>query len=415
MKKTTKESTKLENPMTNLNDTRWRSIGMLFPLLVLAGGCASEMADIDQPILEVAENETGIGGTVTTVDGAPIAGATVSIPGMAPLMTDDSGAFSVTGLSPTERLPVTIDAQGYGSTVRIYSVAEGQVRSLRIPLQEQERPVFFHAEEGATLSLPGGSTLTIAPNSLVTGEGTPAEGTVRAERVLWEATNPAILAAAPGDYTVIQPDGTSALLQSFGMFRVRLFNEAGERLEFNRGQPGRLEIPVSEQFEGLPLDQVGLFSFNTDDGTWVQEQVLTVNSSGTALIGSLQATDPDRNIDMPQETTCLIFPVERYSSPNFVPAVGASVTAQGMNYNGSSTGFSDANGNVCLNVRTNSHVEITAFWTSGGSTWVLPWPFYTVNPTPSTTGRCDLGGCVEIDDPLMLDLILGGGRAPGSR
>jgi Carboxypeptidase regulatory-like domain len=394
----------------------WNRLLLGSAVAALVGGCVPE-EEFSEPsqelsVVRAAMEEASIGGIVTTVDGGALANATVTLATGQRAVTREDGSFRVSGLKPNQRLPVTISAPGYASTVRIYSVEEGQNRSLRIPLQALEAPVTFLAENGTTLALPGESSLEILPGSLITRDtGRPASGPVRATRALWEATNPASLAAAPGDFTVLQPDGSSELLQSFGMFRVELTDSRGTPLTFRPDRPGRIRLPVTEQLRGLPLDQVALFAFEPRQGVWLQNQVLTLDATGTVLQGTLNTTLVDWNYDMVQDTTCIIVNVKRYSIPLPVTVQGATTTATGLNYNGSWQGFSDASGNVCLNVRKNSSVKIDAYWINGTSTWMLP-SSLIINPTPNNQARCDINpsACTVISEPVILDLIVGGGR-----
>lgn len=384
-------------------------------IVSLAGGCASGDGgqESSQPAhaLEAPLSETSIGGIVTSVEGKALADASVSLGSGQKVTTAADGTFLMTGLAPTARLPITVQAAGHASTVHIASVEAGQRHWLRIPLQALEAPLTFPAELGTTLALPGGGTLEILPNSLVTSDkGVPASGDIRAVRANWEATQPAILAAAPGDFTALEPDGTTTRLQSFGMFRVELSDALGQPLIFQRDRPGRIRLPVTEQFEGLPLDNVGLYAFEPIQGMWRLNQVLTLNSSGLVLQGVLIDPSVAWNFDMPQDTTCIIFKVMRtdYPNPNTFVS-GATWQAVGINYNGISQGFSDANGNACANVRKNSSVSLNAFWNDGTNDWTLP-AQPIINPTPNNTALCevDQSACTVIEEPVLLERTVGG-------
>jgi hypothetical protein len=108
------------------------------------------------------------------------------------------------------------------------------------------------------------------------------------------------------------------------------------------------------------------------------------------------------------DTTCLrvqVFEPNFPTPPHGPPAVNSHVRATGVSYNGSSEGYTDSNGFVCLLVKRNSQVSLVAFSTQVDSYVSVPIVITTPNIASGANDCGNLARCPlqEID----LDIIVG--------
>lgn len=110
--------------------------------------------------------QTGsIGGTVFGQDGSPVAGAAVRGAEGVAAQTDPDGRFTITGLAPAARYPVTVWAPGYVPTTKVYEVAAGLTRERPIWLQAQTAPVTFSAGAGGSVAFGANGSVDIPANA----------------------------------------------------------------------------------------------------------------------------------------------------------------------------------------------------------------------------------------------------------
>jgi hypothetical protein len=220
--------------------TTWLCAAAGFVLLATAAcerGATTPVADA----VRAEASETGsIGGIVLGLDGSPVAGARVTTPGGASATTGPEGKFGIDGLAPTSRLPVTVSAQGFAPTTEIYKVAAGERAVREIRVLGAGEPVQITAGKGGVVPFGGTGSLVVPANAFAN----VASGEVVTVRVAYyDPTDPASIAAAPGDLSAVEADGSLWLLRTNGMVFVTATNAQGRRLDLAPGQVAQANLP----------------------------------------------------------------------------------------------------------------------------------------------------------------------------
>lgn len=340
--------------------------------LVLGGATACEQGVTSTPRGDVQENvaETGsISGRVLGLDGAAVGGARVGTPGGASTVTAPDGSFALDGLAATERLAVTLEAPGYASTTAIFRVIPGTTPFRELRIARLGPVVRIDPAVGGVVHFADGGRVTFRPNSLAgvrPGElvnvqvtyydpGPPAGpvGSRAAGYVEAAQTSVSSLEAAPGDFSAIEADGTQSQLETAGAVDVRVTDSAGQPVNVAPGQTVTINFPDRD---GTATGVWGLYRFDRATGRWVRESQAPPAGDGTQ-----EAEVPDLSIpwnaDNPLITSCITIRVE---TPDGQPRANEYVEANGINWRGASSGNTDINGDVDLQVRASSQADVTA-------------------------------------------------------
>lgn len=362
------------------------AVGLLLLTFALISVLATPIASASN----VAQTTSGaIAGRVIDTAGNGIAGAQLSANGQTLGASDAAGNFTITGLQPTSRLAVTASAGGFVPSTRIFIVVSGQTVRNTITLLRRVSPVAFSADTGATLSISGAGsgTLRIPGGALVRPGGAPATGTAFAQLTFLNVTRTEQLRSAPGDFTATQLDGSSVSLETSGMFEFLITDAAGNRLDLAPGKQAALSFAPSDlPFVGTSM---GLYEFNTASGLWIERGPIRLEGSGATTSkrarfqsttgrwnGWLPTLRPTWNIDKPFQRGLLRIVVVSQAG---VRLPNRAVEAQGVTYNGLSTGYTNDRGEACVWVQTGSTVLARAVF--GG-------PPVSVNIPTATPTSC---------------------------
>jgi hypothetical protein len=320
--------------------------------LLLAGVAACEtVAGPDGSGRAATASEAGsIGGSVASVSGEPVAGATVRTAGGASATTNSAGIFQIGGLAAAERLPVRVEAPGYAPTTRVYQVVAGQTLTRPIRLQPLAEPVVISAGAGGVVPFAGGGRVVIPADAFAgVGGGDPV--TVRATYI--DPSDAAQLSTAPGDFTARGFDGSSARLETFGMLEVDARDAQGRRLELAPGQQATISFPLRG---GTAVATRGFWSFDPQQGIWVEEGTATVTP--TSLDATVTSVAAGKNVDDRIRQVCIQVRVLR--ADKVTPRPFEFVTATGVSYFGNTQGWTNTQGLVSLQVRAASQVSVAA-------------------------------------------------------
>jgi hypothetical protein len=341
-----------------------------------------------------------LSGRVVTTGNVPVAGVQVSVPRRgATTITNSNGVFvfPTLGFSPYQRLSVNFEAPGYMKTTRVYNVNRESRVAIGpdiIVIWPVAATVSMNATLGGALAFPGGA-ITFPPNALVNEQGVPAQGMVNVSFTRLDVTDPVQLRSVPGDFTARMQDNTMRQLESFGVFEVIARDNNGQRLDLAPGQTAdfKLLIPPSRL---LPAPKViGLFSFDTDSGLWIEEGNARRTIDGLYYSGTINRFDWSWNVDDPLDTTCITVRFIDVFGSNAGPLANALVEAQGVNYSTISSGYTNSQGYVCLLVKINSLIDVTAY---------EPTTNFPISPDPFLSPNI-VSGAADCGDPELCPLV----------
>lgn len=361
---------------------RW--IGLAVATATWAGGCYDGVA-----VMEDADGGAGDDGdpppAVASVDGLifrvldtaarPIAGASVTIgcpcPGAAaspncrPHYSDDDGRtaeFAHRG----GRTIACVEADGFATATAVLTLRPGadlehEVRLLPLgePLRPETTPDGYRVARGAVqVLLPTDSVVDPATGSVgedftvTIADLDPADPTVG-------------LRAAPGPLLASE-GGQRVLLESVRMADITLWRD-GRRLQLAEGARATLELLVAPDHPGYsrltPGTMVPAWSYDLERGEWRREAdgVIVERPAGRTWVAEVTHFSW-WNADVPSsEKDCFDVEVkhEQEQGPDVVLA-DIPVTAEGVDYAGFYTAFTDAQGHACVEIPEGGAAKIYA-------------------------------------------------------
>jgi outer membrane protein assembly factor BamB len=302
---------------------------------------------------------SGISGQILDTSGAPVGGAQVQIAGLHAVQADYKGEFSIWGLAAADPLVVNFTAEGYMDNTRVYQVVDGRQRFERIVMLPRSSSVAVDCATGGELLFPGplGGSLTLPPGALLDHNSDPLMGNTQAYLTYLDVTDPAQLAAAPGDFTAVQLDSTDALLESFGMCEIYIADTLGGEAQLAVGQTAQLKLPIPASQQATAPATMGLYSFDEALCKWIEEGVLTKDGTGQFYEGALSHFST-WNADREEDRTCVR--VHVVDSQNRDVA-GAVVILTGVGFASASSGFTRVDGYACLDVQHASDAIVYAY------------------------------------------------------
>jgi hypothetical protein len=311
-------------------------------------------------------------GRVLDTGGNPVANASVRVPNGPSATTDGTGGFRLTNVR-SGRVRVDFTAGGFAETMKVYPVLAGRETRQDVALA-RESTVAFNAGSPGHLALPGGGGVFIPANALVRRDGQPATGTVTARVAFIDPRDPDQIVAAPGDLAV----GTGAQrvpLTSGGMVRVTVTDATGAGLELASGRTAEIRLPANlvrrtgkdreDRPDSVPV--TGVYLFNTTAGQWQWVDTASVASGSNFVSGQTPSLGAWINLDKPEVRTCVDV---RVTNPGGAPRANTYVILFGVDYNGYTQAYTDADGRARLLARRSSTVRLN----SGGKTTVVGTP-----------------------------------------
>lgn len=302
--------------------------------------------------LEVQQVALLSGRALNASTGQPASGVTVRL-GNASWQTDGEGRFQLPAGPANDRALLHLGGGGFGETTRVLRVGADGLSGLQIRLLPASQTGSIDAAVGGSVGNDR-ARVTLAAGSLQRADGTPASGSVAVQLT---AINPGVDSSQmPGDYTTLV-GGVERRIESFGALAVELRDSAGQQLNLRSGQTATIRIPLGTR-SNQPPATVPLFFFDESSGRWVQEG--SASLQGTAGARYYEGTVTHFSIwnaDQLQETVYLQGCVVDASGQR---VAGAAISSDGIDYSGSSSTLSDANGSFRLALRRDSESAVTA-------------------------------------------------------
>ena len=176
------------------------------------------------------ERQTVIQGLVVDQDDKVAKRVDLYIDGQHKTRTDSQGWFSVEVPKGTKRTIVTFKSQAVEED-KIFVVAEGQRVMYKLKLRKKPNSITFDASKPFNLTLGDASdsfaNLELPENALLTKEGSVFHGNAKATVSVTDPRNLSDILSAPGDFTTVNEDGEEQLLETYGMMKLNLEDNAG--------------------------------------------------------------------------------------------------------------------------------------------------------------------------------------------
>lgn len=288
------------------------------------------------------------GRVVDGLTGAPLAGIAVAT-GTRTTTTDAQGQFSLTGVSPSARATLTFTGANYNETARIVSIGDAGASSVLARLLPVTATAVLDAGTGGTVGNAAGTArVVLAAASLARADGSALTGNAT---VNVTAIDPSLDSSLmPGDYTTIS-GGNAVPIESFGAIGVQITDAAGQPANLRTGQTATIRIPLGTRSANAPAT-IPLFYFDMASGRWQQEGSATLQGTGTGryyegTVSHFSIWNADRVSETVWVNGCV-------ADNAGTRVTGATVTSDGIDYSGTTSAVSGANGVFRIPVRANS-------------------------------------------------------------
>ena len=357
-------------------------LSILFLCVLLLVGCGGGGGGGDNVTTGVVSGAVVAAGTDT-----PVAGAVVSI-GSGSAVSQADGTFSIT-TDASERALIRTQAAGFTEGFDVARVTAGETTFVGVRLLPVGVTAAVTVTDGGTVTVPGSTAqVTFPPAGLVPESGGAPAATVN---VSLTPINPADdVDLMPGDLTAVSAGGGDPVpLESFGALWIDIRDDSGARYDLQPGMSATIRIPLGTRSDDPP-ETIPLYFFNEETGLWEEEGEAT-----------LQGTPPDQyyegtvthfsfwNADIPMET---VFVSGCVSDANGQPLANVAVRSDGVDYTGTDTRYTTANGSFRVGIRRGGVATI------GAGEWRLsPFGFRVLSNTVEVgplQADTELSGCL---------------------
>lgn len=339
---------------------------------------------------------TGIvsGKVVSVTTGAAIPDATIRTE-TATITSDPDGTYTlITDVG--ERVVIQIEAAGFAETVQIARVIAEKTALLDVELLPIDVIEIINVGSGGTVRVPNSSAqINIPADGLVpVGGGTASENVNVALTVINPAINSNIMS---GDFTaVFAGDSAPVAIESFGALRIDVLDDNGERYTLRSGESAIIRIPLGSLSDSPP-PTIPLLLFNERTGRWIEEGVATLEGMApdqfyTGTVQRFGAWNADKALLRVIVSGCVLDTTGQ-------PVGNVRVKTDGINYSGSASAFTDADGNFQVAMRRDALATLSVSFLDRDGKPVVT----TINVGPFAVDAT-LTDCI-VTEPLPLQII----------
>lgn len=325
-------------------------------------------------------------------DGRPLSGATITAGG-ADHTVGPEGAVFIPDVSGAQVFSVA--QPGFATTPFGYDIPATRVL-IDSTLLPSPSPTTIDDQAGGMFS--GGQSLgQLMADSVQTVGGADVTGSYEARFLNVDLLDPSEVLGAPLPFVGVDAQGQETTIAALAVFEIGL-EQNGTELQPKAGTPVQMVVSFPPELEALvqPNDVVPAWSYDESTGRWVEEIDGVIDQTG---FGSLVWSGTFDHfswwmVGIPFSSSCLDTSVSAEGGT----VDGALVRAVGTDYGYVSAAFSDGSGDVCLPLRPDGTVRISAIHEDWAS---------QISPVNVTAGAvpaaCGDGSCgqatIELEAP----------------
>ena len=217
------------------------------------------------------ERQTVIQGLVVDQDDKVAKRVDLYIDGQHKTRTDSQGWFSVEVPKGTKRAIVTFKSRAVEED-KIFVVPEGQRVMYKVKLRKKPNSITFDASQPFNLSLGDASDsfayLELPENALLTKEGSVFHGNAKATVSVTDPRKLSDILSAPGDFTTVNKDGEEQLLETYGMMKLNLEDNAGQTLTLSKPMKVYLDPEKLNLTSSADNISINLYWLDRQTGRW---------------------------------------------------------------------------------------------------------------------------------------------------
>lgn len=331
--------------------------GSIATCTMMFGSCSNpkeNLNDCKDYIISDSISNSHIYGLVSDPDGNALANVLITT-GQDTVISNEYGIYSFDRCRAVNgRCVVKFESNEHFSVIRTADIADGDARvdAILMPQDSKEgvtEIVRFHNSKGATIKV-GKMSVTIPANSLAyESDGSAFNGSVCASVYYLNPNSENFAKEMPGgDMSGVSSEGKDVILLSYGMVEVSLKDSLNRKLQLKNGAESTLSFPVPNGYsEEQKYNEIPLWSFDEEKGTWVEEGVATKN--GDSYSGNIKHFSW-HNLDYPEKRANIC---GRVTNKNGDPLPNVLVTIS------QTSARTDRNGNYCAYVPKNTPVFVT--------------------------------------------------------
>tara|TARA_R110000765_G_scaffold63626_2_gene123795 strand:+ start:147 stop:2045 length:1899 start_codon:yes stop_codon:yes gene_type:complete len=369
---------------------------LLSVLLIPACGKNQNTNDtgtIDDPSVESIHGR--IAGIVEDQSGNPIANVEVSTTNENTTTASD-GSYTLLDVQPADNIVIKFSKPGFASNYEVTTLINWETVTSNTTLLEIDGSATLSSTEASQINV-GDVSIDFQANSFIINETQALyNGTVLVEVTHVDPTTNEI-EGAPRDLSAIGFDGSSQLV-SYGMIDVTLYGESGELLTVVADKPANVMIPITNgslnaDYQLSPGDSQSTWSFNPEQGIWVEESVGTITGDESGLFFTFEAPHFSWwNCDQGFVPSCATGRVVDYLG---FPVRSAEVTCAGDQT--TSTVSTDEDGYYVCSVMVGDYVSFTGTTFVAGKTWHKTKGSIFMDSEGSSAADCEPIPDIQID------------------
>ena len=327
-----------------------RAVTLAGAILFALSGCSSG-SDNGSVTPDPTNAGTVVGRVADAHTGEAIAGVEVKI-GNVKTTSDANGKYSLPN-APTGMVVAQFTKATYASNFATVEVSNNKTSNADRRLAKVAVRQDISAATGGTVVLAGSTAQVELPAAgVVNAAGAAVTGTVSVEMTpIDPGVDPLNM---PGNF---RAQGEPTPIESFGALQVELRDASGAMLNLAPGKTATIRIPVPEGAVSPPLS-IPLYYSKESTGLWVREGAAKLAGNVPQQYYEGQVSHfTVWNADKPYDTM--------YINGCVVNSAGqpgdATVVSEGLNYFGSDTVVTSADGKFKVAARRNSEVQVSAY------------------------------------------------------
>jgi hypothetical protein len=262
-----------------------RLLFLLLPVLIFTQ-CSREDEIIQNTNVTQFQNQEGVSFLVIVKDeeGNPLNNVTLTdnLSG-ASHSSDQQGVIVLEDMTvPVGGLPISLEKTGWMKAIKRLKGMKGSRKTVEIMMTHFDME--SQIQTGGSGDISGGGKLSL-PATLLGPDNNVYTGPVTVKSYHYNPAREDFLQTAPGDMTAIGIDGENYTLESYGMYAIELFDDAGNELDIPSGETAQIQFPIANFQKATAPAEIPLWSMDEDTGKWIEEG--TANRNGDIYIAEV--------------------------------------------------------------------------------------------------------------------------------
>ena len=200
---------------------------------------------------------------------SPISGALVTI-GSETQTTNQSGEFIFDNIQLYENgTYVTVEKEGYFDGSERFNALKDGIQNIEIQLLQRRELGSIQTSNGGPIDI-GEAKLDLPAGNYISQDGTYT-GEMNIYAKWLNPTDEAVFSAFPGELTGVNEEARLKALASFGLIVLEVEGTQGQAIQLPESSTALITLPIPEVMREFAPDIIELWSFDQENGTWVEE------------------------------------------------------------------------------------------------------------------------------------------------